>query len=145
MRNKVDCLCEIGVLRKVNRSKQAAPTYLVKKKNVNAEGIAKAGFISDFRQLNVCIKRTLYPIPKIQDMLQQLEGFTTFESAIDLNMGYYHIKLDAESCKLCTIVLPWGKYEYTSLVPTKGCISPISPKDAITPLQFNLAFHFSSV
>ena len=28
---------------------------------------------------------------------------------------------------------------------TEGYISPISPKDAIAPLQFNFAFHFSSV
>ena len=27
-------------------------------------------------------------------------------------MGYYHIELDPESSRLCTIVLPWGKYEY---------------------------------
>ena len=114
MRREVERLVKIGVLRKVNRSEWAAPTYLIKKKTVNADGVAKARFISDFRQLNARIKRTPYPIPKIQDMLQQLEGFT-YASSIDLNMGYYHIKLDAASSKLCTIVLPWGKYEYTSL------------------------------
>ena len=30
-------------------------------------------------------------------------------------MGYYHIRLDADASKLCTIVLPWGKYEYLRL------------------------------
>ncbi len=30
-------------------------------------------------------------------------------------MGYYHIKLDEESQKLCTIALPWGKYCYKRL------------------------------
>ena len=30
-------------------------------------------------------------------------------------MGYYHIKLDPFSKQLCTIVLPWGKYEYQAL------------------------------
>jgi hypothetical protein len=34
-----------------------------------------------------------------------MEGFT-FASALDLNMGYYHIKLDADAQKLCTIVFP---------------------------------------
>jgi hypothetical protein len=40
-----------------------------------------------------------------------------FASASDLNMGYYHIKLDAESQNLCTIVFPWntGKYKYKRL------------------------------
>jgi Reverse transcriptase (RNA-dependent DNA polymerase) len=27
-------------------------------------------------------------------------------------MGYYHIPLDDESQKLCTTILPWGKYKY---------------------------------
>jgi hypothetical protein len=32
-------------------------------------------------------------------------------------MGCYHIKLDADAQKLCTIVLPWntGKYKYKRL------------------------------
>jgi hypothetical protein len=47
-------------------------------------------------------------------MIRSIEGFT-FASALDLNMGYYHIKLDADSQKLCTIVFPWGKYKYKRL------------------------------
>jgi hypothetical protein len=39
-------------------------------------------------------------------MIRSMEGFT-FVSALDLNMGYYHIKLDADAQKLCTIVFPW--------------------------------------
>jgi hypothetical protein len=34
-----------------------------------------------------------------------MEGFT-FDSALDLNMGYYHIKIDYDTQKLCTIVFP---------------------------------------
>ena len=30
-------------------------------------------------------------------------------------MGYYHIKLTPNLSALCTIVLPWGKYEYLKL------------------------------
>ena len=30
-------------------------------------------------------------------------------------MGYYHIELNPASKKLCTIVMPWGKYEYQRL------------------------------
>ena len=38
-------------------------------------------------------------------------------------MGYYHIELCPNSKKLCTIVLPWGKYEYQKL-PMGLCNSP---------------------
>jgi len=27
-------------------------------------------------------------------------------------MGSYHLELNPDAKKLCTIVLPWGKYEY---------------------------------
>jgi hypothetical protein len=47
-------------------------------------------------------------------MIRSMEGFT-FTSALDLNMGYYHIKLDSDAQKLCTIVFPWGKYKYKRL------------------------------
>ena len=38
-------------------------------------------------------------------------------------MGYHHIKLCPFARKLCTIVLPWGKYEYQK-VPMGLCNSP---------------------
>ena len=71
-------------------------------------------FISDFRELNKRIKRKPFPIPKIQDLLLKLEGFQ-YATSLDLNMGYYHIELSPDSKRLCTIVLPWGKYEYQKL------------------------------
>jgi hypothetical protein len=45
-----------------------------------------------------------------------MEGFT-FASVLDLSMGYYHIKLDADDQKLCTIVFPWnmGTWEHGNM------------------------------
>jgi hypothetical protein len=39
-----------------------------------------------------------FPIPKIgaADMIRSMEGFT-FASALDLNIGYYHIKPDGNA------------------------------------------------
>jgi hypothetical protein len=61
-------------------------------------------FISDFRKLNETLKRMPYPIPKIAQMLQELEKFA-YATSLDLNMVYYTIKLDSDAQKLCTIVL----------------------------------------
>ena len=44
----------------------------------------------------------------------KLEGFQ-WATSLDLNMGYYHIELNPDAKKLCTIVMPWGKYEYQRL------------------------------
>lgn len=108
-------LCELGVLRKVNRSEWTAPSFIIPKKDGSIR------FISDFRELNIRIKRYPYPIPKIQDLLLKLEGFK-WATTLDLNMGYYHIEIDLASKALCTIVLPSGKYEYQKL-PMGLCTS----------------------
>lgn len=47
----------------------------------------------------------------------------TYGTTLDLKMGYYHIELDPFSKQLCTLVLPWGKYEYQRL-PMGLCNSP---------------------
>jgi hypothetical protein len=41
-----------------------------------------------------------------------MEGFT-YASALDLNIGYYHIKLDADAQKLCTSSI--ALYNHTSM------------------------------
>ncbi len=116
LKMEVDRLCQLGVLKKVNRSQWAAPTFVIPKK----DGTVR--FISDFRELNKRILRQPYPIPHIQDMLMNLEGFQ-YATSLDLNMGYYHLELSPESRELCTIVLPFGKYEYQR-VPMGLCNSP---------------------
>ena len=105
---EVQRLCDVGVLKRVNRSEWAAPTFIIPKKDGSVR------FISDFRELNKRIKRKPYPIPKIHDLMLKLEGFQ-FATSLDLNMGYYHIELSPDSKKLCTIVLPFGKFEYQRL------------------------------
>ena len=73
-------------------------------------------FILDFCELNKQIKRKPCPIPKIQDLLLKVEGFQ-YATALDLNMGYYHIGLDPESSRLCTIVLYHGETTNTISYP----------------------------
>jgi hypothetical protein len=67
------------------------------------------------------LKRRVSPISYSKDcfyadMIRSMEGFT-FASALDLNMGYYHIKLDYDAQNLCTVVFSWnmGKYKYKRL------------------------------
>ena len=90
LKMEVERLVASGVLKKVNRSEWAAPTFIIPKK----DGTVR--FISDFRELNKRIKRKPYPIPKIQDLMQKIEGFQ-YVTSLDLNMGYYHIELSPQS------------------------------------------------
>ncbi len=63
--------------------------------------------ITNFWELIKWIFRRPYPIPKISTTLQELEGFT-YATALDLNMGYYNIRLDPKVVKMFTIIFPWG-------------------------------------
>jgi len=108
MRTECERLVMLGVLEECQESEWAAPTFIIPKKNNTVR------FISDFRRLNAALRRKPYPIPKIQDMLLKLEGFK-YATALDLNMGYYTIRLNPDAQNLCTIVLPWGKYKYKRL------------------------------
>jgi hypothetical protein len=102
---------------KESQPKQMGSTHLS-----NTKKDATVWFISDFCELNKRIKQKPYPIPKIQDLLLKLEG-VQYVTTLDLSMGYYHIKLSHFSKHLCTIVMPFGKYEYQCL-PMGQCNSP---------------------
>ena len=70
--------------------------------------------------------------------MQQIEGFT-FATAIDLNMGYYTVRLDPLSQNICTIVLPWGKYSYLRLPMGIACAPDIF-QAKMSDLMYTLEF-----
>ncbi len=71
-------------------------------------------FLSDFWEVNKRLVRKPFPVPKISMVLQEIEGFS-YATALDLNMGYYTIRLDPDASKICTIIFPWGRYSYKRL------------------------------
>ena len=80
LKQEIERLVGYGVLRKVNRSEWGSPAFTIIKKDGTLRSIA------DLRELNKRIKRKPFPIPKIQDILQKLEGFM-YATSLDLNMG----------------------------------------------------------
>jgi hypothetical protein len=95
-------LVDIGVLEEDNSSEWASPSFAIPKKN----GSVTIRVVTDFRKFNLLLKHHPFPIPKIGDMIHSMERFT-FDLALDLNMSYDHIKLDADAQKLCNIVFSW--------------------------------------
>ena len=53
-------------------------------------------------------------MPKINDMLLKFEGFQ-YATSLDLNAGYYYIRLSENASILCAIILTWGIYPYKRL------------------------------
>ena len=105
---EIERLCKLGVLERQPESEWASPSFIVPKKN------GTVCFLSDFREVNKRIVRTPFPIPKISTVLQELKGFS-YATVLDLNMGYFTIRFDPDSSKICTINFPWGKYSYKRL------------------------------
>ena len=89
-------------------SEWASPTFIIPKINEQVR------LILDFREVNKGLVHKPFPLLEIIIVLQELEGFT-YATQLDLNMGYYTIRLDLEACRICTIILPWGKYSYERL------------------------------
>jgi hypothetical protein len=65
--------------------------------------------LSDFWQVNINkrLVRKPFPIPKISTVLQEIKGFS-YATALDLNMGYYTIRLDPDASKICTVIFSGG-------------------------------------
>jgi hypothetical protein len=114
IKTEINRLVEIGVLERIEASEWGSPSFIIPKK----QGTVR--FLTDFRQLNKRLVRKPYPLPKISDMLQNIEGFR-WASAIDLNMGYYSLRLDLATSNICTIVFPWGVYRYKRLPMGVAC------------------------
>lgn len=64
--------------------------------------------------LNVAGKRQHYSIPTPEDDLSSLAGQSVF-SILDEKDGYWQIKLDEPSSKLCTFNTPWGRFRFLRL------------------------------
>eukprot|EP00956_Cyclotella_meneghiniana_P023844 scaffold47065_cov41-Cyclotella_meneghiniana.AAC.1 len=123
---------EIGVIIRQPESEWASPSFILPKPDQTVR------FVSDFREVNKRIVGKPFPIPKISTIMQELEGFT-FATSLDLNMGYYHIRLDSDAQKICTIIFPWGKYSYLRL-PMGVAGSPDIFQAKMTELMSALEF-----
>jgi hypothetical protein len=65
----------------------------------------------DFRNLNNVTIKNKYPLPRIQDLFDQLHGAGVF-SKIDLRSGYHQIKIKPEDIPKTAFVSRYGHHEY---------------------------------
>lgn len=104
VREMVQELKENNIIRESN-SPFASPILLVRKKN------GEIRMCVDYRALNAITKKDRYPLPLIEDQLDNLQGNTHFTS-LDLFSGYYQIPVAKESIEKTSFVTPDGQYEF---------------------------------
>src|SRR6187401_3300119 len=66
----------------------------------------------DYRSLNGVTIKNKYPLPKIEDLFDQLSGAKVF-SKIDLRSGYYQLKIRTQDIPKTAFVTRYGLYECT--------------------------------
>jgi hypothetical protein len=65
----------------------------------------------DYRTLNEVTIKNKYPLPRIEDLFDQLRGVSMF-SKIDLRSGYHQLDSTSDIPKM-TFITKYGRYEYT--------------------------------
>ena len=89
-----------------NASPWGSPVLFVKKKDGSMR------MCTDYRSLNAVTIKNKYPLPKIDDLLDQLKK-SKFFSKIDLRFRYHQMKIRLKDISKTAFVTRYGQYEFT--------------------------------
>ncbi|GJP59195.1 hypothetical protein CLOP_g9431 [Closterium sp. NIES-67] len=105
LRRQLDYLLEKGFVRP-STSPFAAPILFTPKKDGGLR------MCIDYRALNRVTIKSRYPIPRADELIDQLRG-AKFFSKIDLRGGYHQIRVNEADCYKTAFRTRYGSYEYT--------------------------------
>ncbi|GKD61774.1 putative reverse transcriptase domain-containing protein, partial [Tanacetum coccineum] len=97
-------LLEKGFIRP-SSSPWGAPMLFVKKKDRSFR------MCIDYRELNKLTVKNRYPLPRIDDLFDQLQG-TCVYSKIDLRLGYHQLRIREEDFLITAFWTRYGHYEF---------------------------------
>ncbi|GJR47211.1 putative reverse transcriptase domain-containing protein [Tanacetum coccineum] len=97
-------LLEKGFIRP-SSSPWGAPVLFVKKKD------GSFCMCIDYRELNKLTVKNRYPLPRIDDLFDQLQGSSVY-SKIDLRSGYHQLRIREEDIPITAFRTRYGHYEF---------------------------------
>jgi hypothetical protein len=104
LKKQIDELLEKAYIRP-STSPWAAPVLFVEKK----DGTKR--MCIDYRALNEVIVKNTYPLPRIEDLFDQLRGASVF-SKIDLRSGYHQLRIRPSDIPKTSFITKYGLYEF---------------------------------
>ena len=91
-----------------SRSPWGSPMFLVEKPDGGKR------MVIDYRALNAATQRNRYPLPRVDELFDQLQGARYF-SKIDLRTGYWQIRVAAEDVPKTAFTSRHGHFEWLVL------------------------------
>ena len=104
VREELDRMLEAGII-KPSVSAWSFPVVIVQKKD------GKPRFCVDYRTLNQKMKADRWPLPKIEEIFDDLKGSTHF-TTLDLFSGYWQVRLREDCKEKTTFVCRYGTYQF---------------------------------
>src|SRR4051812_27603432 len=72
-------------------------------------------WVHDYRLVNDVTKKDAHPLPKIDDILSQVENKSQYFTSLDLFSGYYQIRLTERAKERTAFTTPDGLFQYTRM------------------------------
>ncbi|GBN30274.1 Retrovirus-related Pol polyprotein from transposon 17.6 [Araneus ventricosus] len=107
MKNQINILLDAGIIQP-STSPYCAPVLLVKK----SDGSFR--LVADLRKLNSKTIPDNFPLPKIDEMIDQLSG-ATFFSTMDLTSGFHQMSMHPDHMQYTGTATEFGLFEYKRL------------------------------
>nr|GEY74195.1 putative reverse transcriptase domain-containing protein [Tanacetum cinerariifolium] len=127
LKDQLQELLERGFIRP-SVSPWGAPVLFVKKKDGSIR------LCIDYKELNRITVRNIYPLPRIEDLFDQLQG-AKFFSKIDLRSGYHQVRVKERGISKTAFHTRYGHYEFI--------VMPFGLTNALTVFMdlMNRVFH----